>query len=472
MLRLISSFAAPAACLAILLCPAARAQSGPGSPGEGFPLAAKSAAWTFFTDSRAVYHEGQAKKTYAGYIDAVGSIRAFSLDHATGATDSSLLHARLQVDDHDNPALHVRKDGRISAYYAKHGNESFLYRRTTRDPESIAAWGPEQTLPAGGKATYAHVFRLSEEGGRTHLFTRAIDWHPTWHVSHDDGDTWNAGRKLIGGPGARPYVKYVSDGKSRIHFAFTDGHPRDVADNGIHYARYAAGVFTKAGGARIEDTAGLPLEPRSEAEVVYDGKQGRAWIWDIALDSAGHPVLVYARAPQETDHRYHYARWDGTRWIHKELTAAGKWFPLTPAGTTEREPHYSGGIILDHADPSVVYLTRPVGGIFEIEEWRTADKGLTWTSRAITSKSAKNNVRPVLAWSSDPGKAPRKRTLFWMHGDYVHYTQYSTALRYFVFPDPATRLERTGTRVDRQAPYGWRHRMQELLGRWLVPAAR
>jgi hypothetical protein len=106
---------------------------------------------------------------------------------------------------------------------------------------------------------------------------------------------------------------------------------------------------------------------------VYRGKP-RAWVWDVASDSEGRPVIVYATFPTKTDHRYRYARWNGKRWIDVQLARAGG--SIVPGG---RERQYSGGIALDHGDPSTVYLSRKIRGVFEIERWRTPNRGRTWT---------------------------------------------------------------------------------------------
>ncbi|GAH06405.1 unnamed protein product, partial [marine sediment metagenome] len=80
---------------------------------------------------------------------------------------------------------------------------------------------------------------------------------------------------------------------------------------------------------------------------------------------------------------------------------------------------------LDHSNPSVVYLSREVNGVFEIEKWTTPDGGAAWTSQNITAGSQKNNVRPVVSRSHKPGRP----ALFWMHGDYIYYTRYHTAIK-------------------------------------------
>lgn len=400
-------------------------------------------AWTFFTDPRAVYYKGQREKVYMGAIDRQGSDHVWSYDYATGTTETFTLKSNLEVDDHDNPALYVRRDGRITAIYQRHTVDRYIFMRTTTHPEDIKSWGPERTLTGQENTTYAHPIRLDDENNRLYLFNREVAWHPSVRTSEDDGETWSAPKQFVGGGEARPYIKYRGDGKSRIHFAFTDGHPRDVSNNSIYYAYYQDGKFYKANGTLIKafDTQ---LEP-SQAERVYNGggSTGRAWIWDVALDSLGRPVLVFAVAPTETNHRYYYARWNGTAWLVREMGAAGKWFPQTPSGTTEREPHYSGGIILNPQDPSEVFLSRPPNGgtgTFEIERWTTANMGTSWTSASITTGSSANNVRPVVPWTANGQRNPR-RMLFWMHGGYVHYTNYSTGIKY-LFLDPPVTLRR------------------------------
>ena len=78
-----------------------------------------------------------------------------------------------------------------------------------------------------------------------------------------------------------------------------------------------------------------------------------------------------------------------------------------------------------HAKPSVVYVSRPIRGVFEIEKWTAGDRGLTWTSTALTRDSVDANVRPVVP----RGYAGDADHLLWMRGRYIHYTNYHTELR-------------------------------------------
>jgi hypothetical protein len=187
-------------------------------------------------------------------------------------------------------------------------------------------------------------------------------------------------------------------------------------------------AFYRADGSRFTGLDAIPFDP-FEADVVYDARetQVRAWVWDVAADERGFPVIVYTRLPSERDHRYHYARWNGSRWLDHEMVSAGKWFPQTPEGEEEREVHYSGGIVLDHGHPSVVYLSRPVDGVFEIEKWITGDLGETWKTIPITKGSDNDNVRPFVVLNSSPEHPPN---LLWMNNQrYVHYTDYQTSIK-------------------------------------------
>jgi hypothetical protein len=403
--------------------------AGAALPGEQYADFAPDGAWCWFADPRAVSHHGH---TYAGWVTSKGDIQVGDLEHRSGSIRIATLHAGYQRDDHDNPALLFLPDGRVMVFYSKHCGPDMNSRVTVR-PFDLSDWEEERTLDLHGESrvrkniTYPNPVNLSAESNTIHLFWRGDDWKPTVSRSTDAGRTWSPGREVVRRKGAgsanRPYVKIASNDRDRIHMVFTDGHPRDEARNSVYYACYRDGAFHRADGARIAGTDSLPFEP-GDADCVYDGAATgvRAWVWDVASDAEDQPVIAYARLPSETDHRYHYARWDGKAWIDRELVPAGKWFPETPAGAKEREPHYSGGIALDHADPSHVYLSAPVDGVFEIERWQTSDAGRNWSKTAVTAGSKFNNVRPVVVRRHEVGGP----TVLWVNNDggYRHYTDY------------------------------------------------
>ncbi|WP_407267926.1 BNR-4 repeat-containing protein [Radiobacillus sp. PE A8.2] len=386
-------------------------------------------AWCFFADPRAVYYEGVYKRTYIGWLTKMGDVVIGYYDHDTGEIQSTKIKANLQIDDHANPTILVTKEGYITIYYSAHLGECLFYC-TSVSPEDISMWGEERTILGNSEGnhgyTYPNPIQLEGEDNTIYLFWRGGNFKPSF-AKTNDGIHWSEVNTLITGSGARPYIKYVSNDIDKIFFAFTDGHPNKEAVNSIYCAYYYAGAIYNLDGTKINNVEKLPIAP-SDVDQVYDAclTGNKAWIWDIALDEEENPIIVYAVFHTTFDHRYHYARWTGTKWECKEITSAGSWFPQTPDGKEESEPYYSGGIILDHADPTIVYLSKQVNGIFEIEQWQTNDNGDNWNVEVVTSHSTLNNVRPIVS----KGATSHISHLFWLQGRYIHYTDYDMAIKF------------------------------------------
>ena len=383
-------------------------------------------AWSWFGDPRAVTHDG---RTYVGWVDQEGDIKVSSYDHTTGERVTAVLHARLQQDDHANPSIQVRPDGHLVVYYSAHVGPA-MHQRVSSQPEDVTAWEPAETVdentPGGFGYTYPNPIRLEDEG-RTYLFWRGGNYNPTFSTQDDGETTWSSpARTLITNPGSRPYVKYDASGGDTIHVAYTNLHPGEQAniarDSNIYYARVRGGRIERVGGQQV-GSLDDPIEP-AEGDLVWDGA-APAWIHDVAADASGNPVLVFASFPTVTDHRYHYARWTGSAWQVNEITAAGGSIADEPG----RSPRYSGGITLDHEDPSRVYLSRQVGaGAWQAETQTTADNGATWSLPTVLSAGGKN-VRPV----SPRGMADTggDQSAIWMSGGYWNYEEYDTAVHAF-----------------------------------------
>src|SRR5689334_1300365 len=194
--------------LAAVLAPSYAAEAAQtGTLGEG--------AWSWFADPRAVYHAGQHKRTYVGWVGTHGDIRVLSYDYGTKTITTALLQNGVQADDHADPAILVRPDGRLQVFYSAH-NGSLMFYRVSTHPEDITSWGPVQFIPPStpGGYTYPNPIHLAAEH-RTYLFWRAGDGSPTNSAqvfsTHADGnDTWSAPQTLIAGQDGRAYVKYDS----------------------------------------------------------------------------------------------------------------------------------------------------------------------------------------------------------------------------------------------------------------------
>ena len=400
---------------------------------EDYVTVAEDGAWCWFSDPRAVWYKGIHERTYTGFVTSGGDIMVACKDHSTGDEAKTLIYPNLQADDHINPSLLVLPDGRLMVFFTEHGGK--VYYTTSEKPEEITSFVAVDSIDLGEMACYTNPVLLQNENSRLYLFFRGgYDWKPSFVTSDDYGKTWSEPRtivsKKVNDIHNRPYTKIVSDGKSVIHFAFTDGHPREENYNSVYYLKYESGNFYDAAGNKLGDLENLPIE-QEKVPRAYDGEAAnqRAWIWDIAVTSGGKPVIVYSTLPEETRHIYNRGAWTGTEWKNTRICQAGSAFPRFSRKKQERdpEPHYSGGIVLDHSDPARVYLSRPVNDRYEIEEWVTGDGGESFSRRAVTSESLKDNVRPFVVRNSPPSLSPR---VLWMHvNNYEHYTNFSTAIK-------------------------------------------
>lgn len=394
-------------------------------PGTAQAVLGPDGAWCWFSDPRSVHVRG---RTFTGYVTSTGDIVVSAYNHATRAWDRQVLMSRFEVDDHDNPSLLVHRDGRLSVFWSGHARPE-LFVRTTSRPGDIRSFGPlrrvaHRRLPGDTLVTYTNPVRVPSEHDRIYLFYRSQYTHQAYTTSDDDGRTWSDARVAVEQPRERPYVKYDQDLRTgSIAMAFTDGHP-DATRTSIYFASLRRSVAHHADGSLIAPMGVTGITP-AQADLVWSGRDvdRRGWVHDVAYGQDGLPVVVFASLdPQGLDHRYEYARFDGAHWQVHEMARAGG-----TIATQHRERYYSGGVTLDHRDPSIAYLavpgTRP--GVDEIVRWTTPDGGRTATVRPVTAGSSMTNVRPVVPRGL-PAYADGQ--VVFMSGTYPHFTSYRTTL--------------------------------------------
>ena len=408
----------------------------PARGGQSFPTLVDDAAWFWFPGPKAVYHEGKHKRTYFGWVNRAGNICAGCYDHESKETTKAILKKNLNPDSHSVPSLLVRPDGRLIAFYARHYQKEATFYRISKGPEDISAWGAEMKVDTnGGYSDFTNAVQLSEENDTIYLFRRGDNLSTSGDTVSGDTVHWSPAKQLMERRwprrGHTPYLKVASNGNDTIHLALVDCGPVDSTGgkSSIYYSCYRGGKFRKADGSTITDMGNLPIKP-AEADMVYDGNASgfSAWLGDIAVNQAGNPVIlyhVYVTYCKDglSDLRYRHARWDGKRWRSHEITRA--------PSTRFRSCYPTGGMTLDHADPSIVYLAREIRGVYEIEKWTTPDGGATWVSERITSGSSKDNLRPVVPHGHKQGDVG----LIWMYGDYMNtkgarYGDYDTVFKF------------------------------------------
>ena len=423
-----------AAALAVVTATPAHAATQPVS---------RDGAWTYFTEPRAVNYNGKHRRTYVGWLDSRGQIVVSSYDHRSHVRTRAVLRTGERVDDHNNPSIIAQPDGRLLVFYSTSHRRHLVYRLTRR-PEDITGWKRERRVPTNARGDHGYTYPnpqwLSKEHRHLYLFWRGGGFEPVWST-WGGGRDWSRARTLIEGNGQRPYVVYESNGKRRIQFAFVEGNPSETTTS-VRYMAYERGQLKHASGTTIARLRAGPVRP-SQADLIYSGTATGvpSWAYDVGMGRDGRPVVLYATFPSATDHRYHYARWNGVAWVSHQITASG------PAIYTGGDPYYAGGLVLDSRDPTVVYLSRQVGSAYQIERWQTPDGGVTWSSRSITASRA-GNYRPVSVRGPSFG---REHDLFWMRGPYNGWLDFGTAIHTRTKrPQPAAnasfKVRRTGDR--------------------------
>jgi len=401
-------------------------------------------AWCWFSDPRAIYYS--ENEIITGWVKRDGSVEIASFDLTSETKQLNTIYPKMQVDDHNNPAFTVLPNANIFTMYAWHGGKNGVVSNTTSNGSDIFSFSnntvfkpktdllleafPNETY------TYANPYVLKGENNKLFSFGRWVGFKPNLIISEDNGLSWGEQYVLVSREpfesGNRPYAKYFSDGDTKIHLVFTDGHPRNEPLNAVYYCYYENGAFWKADGSKICDLSELPMEPK-DASVVYrpNINSGRAWICDI-VEKDGTSFILYTRHPEETDHRYHYAWYNSEtkKWEDHEICKAGKWFPQTQPTKTEREPHYMGNMTFNPEKPDEIFLSREVNGVFEIEKFVTKDRGISWDIFPVTENSVYDNVRPYVP-RYQPENA--KTIVLWMENKkYIHYTDYDVKIKYFI----------------------------------------
>lgn len=405
---------------------------------EDYELISKDGAWCWFSDPRALYVDG---KVFGGYVDKQGSIWAFSYNPLNQEKNCFKLFDKLDYDDHANPSFMALPDNRIMVFFSAHGGlkNTPIYYAVTKKPADITSWQKLQEVNPKSKGTHGVTYpspvRLSDEKGKTYLFFRGNNFKPNF-IESEDLEHWSEPNTLVindigNGESGRPYMKVATNYKDKIFFAFTDGHPRDRGTNSIYYMMYKGGKLYGADGRVISDNIYSPVRP-AQTDKVYDATKNfnKAWIWDVAFDKEENPVIVYARFSEaDASHSYWYARWNGSIWENHLITTAGQWFQrkdYNNKNIIEGENNYSGGVYLDHENPQIVYTSRPIDNVFEIEKWTFVGGNKKWDTEAVTKHSELDNVRPFVIRNYKLGDP----NLLWMYNySYPHFKSYDCAIR-------------------------------------------
>ncbi len=395
----------------------------------------ENGSWCWFQDERAIIFGeqlifGSVADRYGKNGEVLdGNIQVTSYNlKADTLTGTFVLHERLEADDHDAPAFLPLKDGRILSVYCRHNTDSLIRYRISKRNNAMQ-WESEKVIARQGGVSYSNLFFLQFENncrGRIYDFYRGGDRTPYYIYSDDQAGSWQAGYHFLTFDKKWPYVKYASDGKSKIHFVTTESHPI-FWDCSIYHGYFEDNKVYNSEGKLIRDLAQGPVQPTELTKIFQGDSLHNAWTIDMALDENSFPYIVYS-VRESVDHiQYRYARWDGRSWHDHFLAYAGR-------ALYERESHYSGLAALDPDNPDVVYIATDADPVtesplisetdhvrhYEIYRGKTSDSGETWLWEPLTENSIQDNVRPVM-----PKGDGKYKVLLWLRGLIKSYSDYN-----------------------------------------------
>lgn len=445
----------------------------PENSYSGYPVA-EEGAWCWFADPRALHYEnfsGSINKSYIGYIDIHGNIKAMQYDFNTGIKEEVLVRSYFQPDDHNNPTFLVLPDERIMIFYSRHTDERCFYYRISAKKGDITTLGKEYRLETDHATTYPSPFILSNDPGHIYLCWRGIEWHPTiarLAIPDEEGKTkFNWGPRQIirystdgihPKGGSRPYAKYSSNGKDKIYMTYTTTHPDNENPNWVYFNYIHIPSSDNTSEIILTDVNNKPLSIidqqvhiiRKSPDYLTDYPNAvvdhpdscRNWVWEVSKDQQEQPVIAMVRINESKDtHEYFHIKWTGETWKLTFLENGGGHFHQTPG----IEKCYSGGMTIDKNDPNVIYCSVPVDGIhgkiYEIKKYTVGKDGFVTNTEQITRNSSKNNIRPYML----SGSKNTFKQLTWMYGDYYDWIVssarplgYPTAIHcdFPVTPDP------------------------------------
>jgi len=350
-------------------------------------------AWCWWTKPRATVVDGDV---YLGVIDEAGSIVVARIDREGREVTRTEL-ARVEDDDHNNPALLVDRTRPPLCAYARHDEEPFVRVRIGRRPLDLSEWGPEGRIEFPGPVSYAQVHAF---GDRLLLFSRA--GVTAWCVARSDdwGSTWTEGVPFIAlDTDQEVYMPtaLLPDGRT-VRVAIS-GHPkqyerRPVRDVFACLVDLETGDVTRPGdGARIGNVhtgEGLPLTedslelahrpPAGRTLNLFDVGRGDRFEIGFATKLAGDSATV--------DGAYEVALLLDDGWRTERIAPTGGIFGYIHAGM------YVGGLAFPSGGPSGrVATSRERDGEWFLEEWSRGDDG-GWEAAALTPPGRVRFVRP------------------------------------------------------------------------------
>jgi hypothetical protein len=376
-------------------------------------------------------------------------------DHQTGMVARPVLVLDKNTDDaHDNPVIQIDNEGHIWLFSTSHGVSRPSYVVRSRRPYDIDAFDvvPVTFLEDGVETpmtnfSYTMIWYLPNRGFIS-FFTKYGFPAPRTLMfkTSPDGVRWSEWQRLAAiesghyqisatdGTRAGTAFNYHPDTSQRpqhvsfpVNYRLAEDGSYEFARAGLDYRTNLYYVETPDFGERWQAADGtgieLPITQIDNPALVRDyASEGlNVYPKDMVYDEDGRPVILYMTSggyvsgPDNDPRTWKTARWDGTRWIVREMTTSdnnydmgslyieegGVWRVIAPTETGP-QPYNTGG---------------------EMAMWVSRDQGESWRlEQQLTRDSEYNHSfarRPVDAhpefyafWADGHGRRPSESRLY------------------------------------------------------------
>ncbi|MFO7974075.1 MAG: BNR-4 repeat-containing protein [Candidatus Hydrogenedentota bacterium] len=337
--------------------------------------------------SRAMYYEGEHRRTYVVYMDHSFFARITYYDHdeKTWVYPAVLLDDCIRPDDrfhhaykdgHNVPNLFITRDGTVHIFYGAHGTV-FRYART-KNPEDIKPGNWDVDMRVGSEGTYP--FFSQTRDGTLHVFYR---YSPTGGYKNpflglqtkvDNGTTWSEIKKLATFPDACKLYRGAYDPvEDRIHLLIHPRGPLGGRPGAVH-------CIYEPESEKLLSLSEVVLGPMGTVETF---QKGLPKIFHGTVDFVLHegtPYFLY----EDKESRYHFGYWRDGAWVDFPdsedkldglaqrpalYTTDGKTFRVYGIADwdVEREELYGGDVCM----------------------WESADGGKTWSEGKVIADRRK-----------------------------------------------------------------------------------
>lgn len=379
-------------------------------PGKPTVYSGPMATYCAWHRPMAIY-AAEVDKTFFVFGDPDNSPAISSYDHGQKTFAAPVvLGTNPNGDAHRNPTILINGKGIITVYFGAHGHPTRVVRSVR--PYDIAEWTPAATIEE--KTSYPQPWELTAG----EIFVSYRSSPPAWcyRKSTDGAASWSPETKLVDFSGTSIYAVTIAETGTfprKIHIAWSrmgGGTPEEIRTKALWARRYnvyyacsddGGTTWKKSDGSRYT----LPID-EARAEKVFDSAAHGVWLKDIQLDRQGNPYLLFVDADVTTYQ---------CMWKVAGLSFKG-W---TMADVVESDHMYDDGALAILSDddfriwgPAGVSQPYEDGG--EIEEFRSTDRGATWTRTGrLTggSRFSHNHAKTVFNHQKDDFR------VFWSYGD-------------------------------------------------------